>query len=521
MAAFMMTAPLLERRPNALNSLGAAALALLVSRPGALFDLGFQLSFCAVGGIVLLQRPMQEELTRALRVLGPWAPRLAAPLALSVSAQVGVSPILVGVFGEVSVVAPLANLVVVPLAGVAVASGIATLVFDPLGSWPASAFGACAWSAVRLLVLAAETLGDCPWATARVASRFWPAILCGATGLVLRMRAVSGRIRRAGVAVLAGSVLMAAALAVFGPGRSYPRVVFLDVGQGDSVLLELPRRRYLLVDAGPGPAPGGESWRTRGRDAGRDVVVPHLRHEGVARLDGVVITHAHADHFGGAAAVLRAVSVDTLYLPAGGRARAGLDSLVRLAERRGIPVRALRSGDLLAVGGHRLRALWPEEPGAEPWSENDRSVVLRAALSGRAVLLTGDIESRAEERLCSMSQPVSADVLKVPHHGSRTSSTAPFTRRVSPGLAVVQVGAGNRHGHPSAAALRRLEATGATVMRTDLDGAVVVVFRRGRIVARAVASGEKWTSSAAEGPRIRRTLTRPAAGRPPRPPVPP
>ncbi len=495
MAAFLMAAPLLERRPNPLNALGAAALALLLARPGSLFDLGFQLSFSAVGGILLLHGPLEERLSAALGARGRWTGRLAAPLALSLSAQVGVAPLLIRTFGEVSVISPLANLVVVPLAGVSVASGIALLAFEQLGSWPASAFAACAWCAIRALVLVAESLGRCPWATVRVAARFWPAVLWAAAGLCLRLRAESARGRRAGLAALACSAALVAALGLTGPGRSFPRLVFFDVGQGDSMLLELPRRRYLLVDAGPGPAAAGRADAYRVRDAGRSVVLPHLRHEGVTRLAGLVITHAHADHFGGAASVLNSVGVDTLFLPPGGSADSALVGLVRMAKSRGTRIREVGSGDALSIGGVRFAVLWPDVEAATSWSENNSSVVLRGNVSGCGVLLTGDVEKRAEARLCSGHRSISAAVLKVPHHGSSTSSTEAFVRRVSPGLAVVQVGERNRHGHPDAGTLRRLDAAGASVLRTDVDGAVVVTIRDGRAVARSVVGGKRQCAS--------------------------
>jgi competence protein ComEC len=229
MAAFLIAAPLLERRPNPLNALGAAGLALLIARPGSLFDLGFRLSFSAVAGILLLHRPLEEALSVPLRALGRWAVRLAAPIALSLSAQAGVAPILIGVFGEASVVSPAANLAVVPLAGLSVAAGLAMLAFEPLGSWPASAFAAVAWSSIRLLVWITERLGDCPWATVRIASRFWPAVLCATTGLTLRVRATSVRTRRVGTAVVLASGVVAASLFLAGPGRSYARIVFFTL----------------------------------------------------------------------------------------------------------------------------------------------------------------------------------------------------------------------------------------------------------------------------------------------------
>jgi len=492
MAAFLIAAPMLERTPNPLNALGAAALALLIARPGSLFDLGFRLSFSAVAGILLLHRPLEEALSVPLRALGPWAVRLAAPIALSLSAQTGVATILVGVFGEASLVSPVANLAVVPLAGLSVAAGIAMLAVDALGRWPASAFAAVAWSSIRLLVLITERLGDCPWATVRVASRFWPAVLCATAGLCLRVRAASVRTRRVGTVVVLASGVVAASLVLTGPGRSYARVVFFDVGQGDSILLELPRRQYALVDAGPGPTSVAQAGMPGVRDAGTDVVLRHLRREGITRLAALVVTHAHADHYGGAASVLLGVRVDTLILPVGRTADVRLANLMAVARRRGTGVREVSWGETVRVGNTLLTVLWPDPAVAAEWSENNCSVVLRGSVSGHDLMLTGDIERRAENRLCSMPRLLSADLLKAPHHGSGTSSTEGFIRCVSPGLAVVQVGERNRYGHPDPETLDRLEAAGATVMRTDVDGAVVVTFRRGRAVARCVVSGREW-----------------------------
>ena len=491
MAAFLIAAPLLERRPNPLNALGAAGLALLIVRPGSLFDLGFRLSFSAVAGILLLHRPLEEALSIPLRALGQWAVRLAAPIALSLSAQTGVATILVGVFGEASVVSPAANLAVVPLAGLSVAAGIAMLACEPLGSWPASAFAAVAWSSIRLLVWITELLGNCPWATVRVASRFWPAVLCATMGICLRMRATSVRTRRVGTGVVLASGVVAATLFLAGPGRSYPRIVFFDVGQGDSILLELPRRQYALVDAGPGPTYAAQAGMPGVRDAGADVVLRHLRREGITRLVALVVTHAHADHYGGAASVLLGVTVDTLILPVGRAADARLANLMTVARGRGTAVREVSWGETVRVGNSVLTVLWPDPAVTAEWSENNCSVVLWGSVSGHDLMLTGDIEERAENRLCTMPGLLAADLLKVPHHGSGTSSTGGFIGCVSPGLAVVQVGERNRYGHPSPGTLARLEAAGATVLRTDADGAVVVTFRRGKAVARCVVSGRE------------------------------
>ncbi|MEA3409409.1 MAG: ComEC/Rec2 family competence protein, partial [Candidatus Eisenbacteria bacterium] len=287
------------------------------------------------------------------------------------------------------------------------------------------------------------------------------------------------------------SVVVATSLFLAGPGRSYARVVFFDVGQGDSTLLELPRRQYVLVDAGPGPASAAQTGRPSVRDAGSDVVLRHLRREGVTRLIALVVTHAHADHYGGAVSVLLGVRVDTLILPVGRSSDVRLTNLIAVARRRGTCVREVSWGETLRVGDTLLTVLWPDPAVTAEWSENNCSVVLRGTVSGHDLMLTGDIENRAESRLCTMPRLLPAGLLKVPHHGSRTSSTEEFVRRVSPELAVVQVGERNRYGHPDQQTLDRLETAGAFVVRTDVDGAVVVDLREGRAVARCVVSGRE------------------------------
>jgi len=501
MAAFLMLAPLIERASCPINSLGAAAIVLMIARPGCLSDLGFQLSFSAVIGILLLHEPLARAMRSVIERVAPAAGRFShwtsAALALSLSAQAGVAPVLVGTFGRLSLISPVANLAAVPLAGLSVASGTATLAFDALGTWPSAAFGAVAWSSCSLLAAVTGLLGAAPWSSVGVATRFWPATLGAVAGLSIVLRARTHRARGAGGALVAAAVAAAVVLSVAGPGRSYPRVVLFDVGQGDSVLLELPRRQYVLVDAGPGPGTllryddnsrAEGSWRPR--DLGAAVVVPYLEREAIGRLRMLVVTHAHADHYGGVASVLAAVRVDTLALPPGRTADPRLASIVELARKRRTRVVEVARGRTMAFGSTSVRVLSPEREFARRCSENDASVVLSADLAGGSVLLTGDIEDAAEGRLLG-ARGIAADLLKVPHHGSDTSSTTEFLGRVLPSLAVVQTGEGNRHGHPGDDALGRIRRAGALVARTDLDGAVVVDFCGGSMKARCVLSGRE------------------------------
>ena len=478
MAVALILSSFLERRSPPANALGTAAIILLVARPGAICDLGFLLSFGATAGILLLFEPLRKALARPLRRIGRKGGWLADSLALSTSAQCGVAPVLVAQIGELSIVAPIANLAVVPLTAWAVASGFALLAARAAAPRLSDAFAGSAWAATEAMRLVTGAVGSAPWATVTVASRFWPTFLLAVVALSVRLRSRGRRAGRAALALVLGACLTAA-LASWGPGRRDARVVFFDVGQGDAAFLDLPACGRVLVDAG---LPG----------CGDRVVLPFLRREGVRGLDALVVTHAHADHYGGAAEVLRGVRVGTLVLPPGRSSHPSLASTLAAARESATAVREVAAGDTILAGPEASLVVLgpPSDAGPAAPSENDASVVTRLRIGRRRALLTGDVERTAEALLLTGGRPLNAEVLKVPHHGSGTSTTGRFLDAVSPRVAVVSVGEGNRFGHPSPLVLSRLEAAGAFLFRTDRDGAVIATFGT-RLIARSVASGRR------------------------------
>ena len=482
MATALLVSWSLERRSSPENALGVAAVVLLAARPGAFFDLGFRLSFAATAGVLVFFRPAEERLARLLSGLGRVGTFLASALALSLSAQLGVAPLLTATAGEISVLAPLANLIVVPLAGYGVASGIvsvATVGLPGVGE----ALAANAWASAVCLRQISAAVGSVSWACVPVASRFAGPLALGVLALALLVRA-GHHSRRIGLALAASAVTLAGALAVWGPGRSYARALVFDVGQGDAILLEIPRRRYVLVDAGPGARANG------GRDAGRDVLVPYLKKLGVRRLTALIVTHAHADHYGGCPAVLRAVGTRELVLPARRLADERLSAVLTRATELGAVTTECRAGETLFSGRYALEFLWP--PRAEtPTSENDHSIVVLFRAGEARFLLTGDIERFAELGLAESGRNLHVDVLKVAHHGGGTSTTERFLNSATPRLAVVSVGAHNRYGHPDHAVLERLDRIGCAVLRTDQDGGVVIDMLARDIVATGSASGRR------------------------------
>jgi competence protein ComEC len=429
MAVLVLGALLLEREAAVLNSLALAALVILALRPNDLRDPGFQLSFAATAGIVLAPIPRQPVL---------------AALAVSAAAQLAVLPIALAHFNQVSTIGVVANLAVVPLAGLATILGLVAVAVAALTPLVAGWLFAAVWPVLLLLRWTVALAAAVPGAVVHLPAPGAPAIACYAGALALGLTAWhlrTTRLRAARrMALAAGALALISALLTLWPalrpadGRL--RVSVLDVGQGDAIVIEGPDGRTVLVDAG-----AGGPYRL---DAGERVVAPFLWSRGVLRLAAVVVTHPDVDHAGGMAAVRELFTV-----------REAWD---------GAPERGP-----LALGGALVTPLQAAAAG-----RNDAARVLRLEFGRMAMLLTSDIEGPGEHALVISGAPLGAAVLKVPHHGSRTSSSPELLGAVRPSIAIVSVGVRNAYGHPDAGVLDRLTAAGADVYRTDRDGAILL-----------------------------------------------
>ena len=462
-----------SQRPARTEALvAAAALILLAMEPAALFGPGFQLSFAGVAGILTLRRPLLQGLDRlsGLRVrgldVGRW---LADGLATSVAATIATAPFVAWHFGRIAPIGVLANLVAIPLLSAAVPAMALALVVG--GFWAAGG---------RFLAGAGIALLDALDATARAAAGVpWATVAVPGSVAVLLTAAVAigylstrrlGRTRwpvRAMVwAGAAGVVLLVAPLR---PVVDRVEVHVIDVGQGDAIALRSPAGRWLLVDAGVAT----ESW-----DAGARIVVPYLSRQGVRRLEGLVITHPDADHMGGAGAVIRALRPRWVADPGMSAPKSGYLELLRAAAGRGLPWVAARQGMEIDLDGMVVGFLHPAGRVVSD-DANDGSVVLRVVYGEFQLLLTGDAPAAVERALArAYGRRLEADVLKVAHHGSSTSTTPELLEATGATLAVISAGRGNRYGHPHRRVLSRLNEAGVAIARTDRHGSVVVAGRR-------------------------------------------
>jgi competence protein ComEC len=350
---------------------------------------------------------------------------------VTIGAQSAVAPLLVIHFGSVPLLSPLANIVVAPLVALSTVLG---------------AVGAVGPGFVA--DIGASLAGVVLW-LARVAS-VWPQVGWGGLGSVVvgvwlyrRLPGLRGAIALVSAAILAVSIL--------GPTRAAPDagVVVLDVGQGDSILLSGGEGRFALVDGGPDPVR----------------LVESLNEYGVKRLDLIVLTHVHADHATGLSGVVGRIPIERVWERAHPHQTGASVELFRLLGEFGVPVSEPTPGELYQLGDLTLTVEGPRRRYASP---NDQSIVVTVRGPVRSMLLAGDIETIAQSELGHLR----AEVLKVPHQGAATSDPE-WLRNVDADLAVISVGP-NDFGHPSDWVIATLEETGATVVRTDLAGDVVV-----------------------------------------------
>jgi competence protein ComEC len=469
MASAVLAGRALELDADPKNLLGLAAFVLLAHRPGAAADVGFQLSFGATLGILALAGPLTRGVPRLPL-------RVDLAVAASVAAQCALAPILAAWFHRLAPAAVLLNVAAVPLSGAVLLAGLAVLVVSALGPAPAQLAGDLAWIAARALRLSGDLGPLGAWLDLRVAAPSVGALALYVSGLCLLYR----ERRRAGLGLLLACHLALVEGSLSRPADGRLHLTVIDVGQGDSLLLGSPSGRHLLIDAG-----GSRDLRF---DPGERRVAPELWRRGVRGLDALVVTHAHPDHVGGAPFLLRAFRVGEVWE---GPAPLG-DALWRRVDARLHGGRATRvtvaEGMEREWDGVRIAVRGPRRPTRPPRRvRNEDSVVLDVAFGDVHLLLTGDVLGEAEEAL----RAPPALVLKVPHHGSRSSSRPEFLARVAPRLAVISAGAHNPFGHPHPEVVERYRRAGILVLRTDRDGTVDVATDGRGVWVRAAGEGEE------------------------------
>jgi competence protein ComEC len=460
MAAVVVVAVLLDRDVDAWRVLALAAIAVAWLQPGAPCEISYQLSFASVGALLAgaIGEPVDGSRPRWWR----WSRRAGRA---AVAAWIGTAPLTAFHFHQVSIASVIANPLVIPLfEGLAVLPGLAGAMLAPVAASGAHAAMTLAGFPVRVALAIVRSIGAWRWAAIDVPFPDLGELLV-LYGVIV---GVWGRAHRAGRWLGVASLLLLAVDAGWWAfertARTDCRVTFLDVGQGDASVVELPGGRVLVIDAG--------GFAGSDFDTGAAIVEPFLRTRKIQSVDALVMSHAHPDHAAGLAALVRAMAPAELWWSGiGGEGQAWAET-VRALRESGTPVRLLQAGSTIA-DFPEIDVLHPP-PGWRLPSLNDGSLVVRVRGGATALLMTGDAEQAAERAMEQRADRLGAAVLKVPHHGSRTSSGWTFLDAVDPLVAVASLGAANRFGHPAPEVEARYASRGVPFYRTDRCGAVTV-----------------------------------------------
>ncbi len=522
MVFIYMLALFLGRKGQWLNSLSIAAIIILLWQPDALFELSFQLSFLAVLSIgyvlekrsehpvpdTALYRTVQGGTGQSTELKSPHPPftkggmggikrifeRVKTAILITVAAVLGTAPLVAVYFKQFPLISPVTNLIVTPLVCFIILplgffTGFGALLFN-MSSMPLSGLtDAITHFALDLV----NIFSNIPYSNLHVSNPSFAIMVLYFFSLMFiirsKPRTPAAFLRKQEAGVWGKfkwrflPLVLVISFYLVSPYLSNDnlRITFLDVGEGDASIVELSDKKVMLIDGGP-----------YNLDTGRRVIAPYLWSKGIRQIDFMVLSHPHPDHYGGLIYIIDNFKVGEIWLNGrskrlSAKTRFGMipeagEFFQKIQEEK-IPSKILRRGDVLEARDYKIYVLHPydefyaDSPRGEFSNENSDSLVLKMDTGDISFLLTGDVEIEAEENLMYLGKWLRSDIIKVPHHGGRTSSSEEFLKMVKPQTAVVSAGKDNPFNHPHRETLERYKDVGVKFFRTDKNGAVTITSR--------------------------------------------
>jgi competence protein ComEC len=465
-----MSALFLGRKGQWLNSLSIAAVIILLWQPDALFELSFLLSFIAVlfiGYVVEKKERFETQDSEPVQtsLITKIIQRIKIVTLVTIAAVIGTAPLVATYFHQFPLVAPVTNLLVTPLVCfIILPFGLITCFIALILNLSAIPLSNVIDTVTYFILKIIKAFSGIPYANFHVHNPSFITIVLYFLTLAFMFKS---RYRWRALPFLI--VLFFYLIHPYFLDNNL-KVTFLDAGQGDAAVVRLPDGKVMVIDGS-----------THDPDMGRRVIAPYLWSNGIHKIDYVVSTHPHPDHYGGLIYIMDNFDVSEVWL--NGRITPGSKDFFQRIIDNNIFYRVLSRGDVLEAGKYRIYILHPyngfyaDSPRGDYSDQNSDSLVLKVQSHGVSILFTGDIEVEAEENLVYLGKWLVSDIVKVPHHGSKTSNSKRFIESVRPKIAVISVGQHNPFNHPHKEVLERYRNAGVEIFRTDIDGAVTITVK--------------------------------------------
>ncbi len=465
MFSLLIIGQLINRNRDIYISLFLAAFLILLVNPLTLYDAGFLLSFIITFFVIYLSPIFQELFSEISEVI-------SKPLSLSLASWVGIFPLSAYFFSKVSLIAIIANIFIIPLASVAVIFGFIIFLVGLISMPLAGLLAYLNYYVLLLINLLAELFSSLPFSYLYMAQPsliliFLYYLLVFFIIEIFYRKIFPPKLKIRSVLALLTTILVIILVQIFSPSDNL-EVNFINVGEGDSILIEAPRKYNILIDG------GGTPFSVF--DVGSSTVIPYLRREGIDKINLMILTHPDLDHLEGLLPVLEEFKVDMIL--DGGLAWdiPEYREFISLIKDKNIPYYQVKAGDHFIFNRNFEILILNPMPTADLYNESDlnnASIVVKLLYKNSKFLFTGDIEEEAEKELLLWQDYLKSDVLKVAHHGSASSTQIEFLNKVDPVIAVISVGK-NNYGHPSPEIIERLESRNIKIYRTDQKGTIII-----------------------------------------------
>lgn len=458
----------IDRQSDILTSIAFSALLLLLYNPLIVFDIGFQLSYAATIGILGLYKKIKESISNLPNFLSD-------VIAVTLSAQIAVIPIIAYNFNKISLVSFLSNIVAAPLSGIILILGLCMSVLGQLHIIFSNIFGGLNYLLLTILLYIAKISSQIPFATITISTPkiififmyylifllvvSWHSI----SNMSERIKGIKEKININYVFKIGGLFCIIIILCIAFIPKPL-EISFIDVGQGESIFIKTPKNKIVLLDCG---GPLRDDF-----DVGEKIIVPFLLDKGIKRIDIIVLSHADSDHTCGLESVISNFDTGAILLPQYVKQSDTSTDLLNTIKKYDAKIVPINTNQSIKFE----KDLYFEAVGVKELFDNDNenSMVLRLSYKNRKFLFAGDISENVEKLLLN-NKKLSSDVLKVPHHGSKNSTSSSFLDVVRPKIAVISVGEKNMFGHPSSEVIDRLKQREIDIFRTDKNGCISVI----------------------------------------------